>query len=184
MTAKICTRFNKRCGAASGPGWHDGNMQDGLMRALLTIRPTLRQRWETLLRAERATSPLANPDALVYLMDWTLDRLFEDLRAAPSRRRPSARTSTAPAPEAPPCPCGLNPLLAYFQTAEKALDDTFRHDLPDTHLFTLLEREAAWAELRLVLQGVARREIESFCAVCMHGHRETLVRPAPTSASR
>jgi hypothetical protein len=145
-------------------------MQDGLMRALLTHRPTLRQRWESLLRAQRATSPLANPDALVYLMDWTLDCLFEDLRNAPSRRRPPARAG-AHSDEPPPCPCGLNPLLAYFDTARKALEDTFCHDIPDTHRFTLLEREAALAELLLVLKGVAHREIESFCAVCMHGHR-------------
>ena len=145
-------------------------MQDGLMRALLTHRPTLRHRWETLLRAQRATSPLANPDALVYLMDWTLDCLFEDLRNPPSRRRQSARTS-ALSDEPPPCPCGLNPLLAYFETAKKAIEDTFCHDIPDTHRFTLLEREAALTELQHVLKGVANREIESFCAVCTHSPR-------------
>lgn len=147
-------------------------MQDGLMRALLSYRPTLRQRWETLLRAERATSPLANPDALVFLMDWTLDGLFEDLRNAPSRRRCPSRPGTAQSAP-PPCPCGLNPLIAYFQTAEKALEDTYCHDIPDTHLLTCLEREAALLELKLVLQGVARREIESFCAVCLHSERSS-----------
>jgi len=145
-------------------------MQDGLLRALLSHRPTLRQRWEILLRAERATSPLANPDSLVFLMDWTLDRLFEELRNAPSRRRRSLRQASA-TPETPPCRCGLNPLIAYFKTAEKAIADTYCHDVPDTNRLTALEREAALEELKLVLGSVARREIESFCAVCTH-HRE------------
>ncbi len=145
-------------------------MQDGLMRALLTHRPTLRQRWESLLRAQPPTSPLANPDALVFLMEWTLDRLFEDLRNAPSRRRPAARTGVALS-EPPPCPCGLNPLIAYFQTAEKALEEIYCPDILATDRFTTLEREAALMELKLVLRGVARREIESFCAVCLHSNR-------------
>jgi len=145
-------------------------MQDGLMRALLTHRPTLQQRWESLLRAQPATSPLANPDALVFLMDWTLDRLFEELRSAPSRRRPAVRTS-ADLSAPPPCPCGLNPLIAYFQTAEKAVEEVYCHEIADTDEFTALEREAALMELKLVLRGVARREIESFCAVCLHSNR-------------
>lgn len=143
-------------------------MQDALLRALLAHRPTLRQRWETLLRARPANSPLANPDALVHLMEWTLDGLFEELRSPASRRRAGFR-GAGDAP--PPCPCGLNPLLAYFETAAKAAEDTFCHDISDTHRFTVLEREAALAELKAVIKGVGRREIASFCAVCLHSHR-------------
>ncbi len=149
-------------------------MQDALLRALQAYRPTLRQRWEILLRARPATSPLANPDTLVHLMDWTLDCLFDELRGAPSRRRPAAG---AP----PPCPCGLNPLIAYFETAGKAAEDTFCNDIPDTHRFTVLEREAALVELKGAIKGVARREIDSFCAVCLHSHRADTV---PASCAR
>lgn len=142
-------------------------MQDALVRALLTARPTLRQRWETLLRAERPTSPLANPDALVYLMDWTLDCLFEELRNAPSRRRRLSRGNTV---EPAPCRCGMNPLLAYFQSIERA-GGTLLREIATAHAFTELEGEAAREELRLVVRNVARREIESFCAVCTHGRQ-------------
>lgn len=152
-------------------------MQDALLRALLAHRPTLRQRWETLLRARPATSPLANPDTLVHLMDWTLDCLFDELRGAPSRRRAPPRGAP------PPCPCGLNPLIAYFQTVEAAAEQTFCNDIPDTHRFTGLEREAALDELKGAIKGVARREIDSFCAVCLHGHRTNAAMPASCARS-
>ena len=51
-------------------------MQDELMSALLARRSQIRGRWEALLRVERASSPLANPDALVHLLDWTIDEVF------------------------------------------------------------------------------------------------------------
>jgi hypothetical protein len=141
-------------------------MHDTILRTLQGLRPTILARWETLLRAEPVTSPLANPDALVYLMDWTLDRFFQALRGPLSRRRITARGSNKPFDngEREVCACRMNPLLAYFATAELAL---IQAALP-----SLLprEREFVLSTIRLALQVVAKREIDTFCAVCQRRH--------------
>lgn len=137
-------------------------MHDTMLRTLQSLRPTILERWETLLRAEPVTSPLANPDSLVFLMDWTLDRFFTALRGPLSRRRISDRGSNKPAyiEEESLCACKMNPLLAYFATGEQAL---IQAALP---LLQPREREATLSALRLAMQAVARREIDTFCAVC------------------
>jgi len=135
-------------------------MHESLLRALQTHRPTLCARWETLLRAEPVNSPLGNPDALVYLMDWTLDRLFAEVRQPRMGRRHGRGEITSS------CPCGRNPLISYFATAERALVETlFVVGQELAHLGTYA-REAGLEELKMHLTAIARSEIESFCAVC------------------
>ncbi|MFT3782109.1 MAG: hypothetical protein QM790_08840 [Nibricoccus sp.] len=137
-------------------------MHDSLLRNLQELRPTILERWETLLRAEPVTSPLANPDSLVYMMNWTLDRFFTALRGPLARRRLSERGSNKPAyiEEKALCACKMNPLLAYFATAEQALVQVA---LP---LLQPRERESILSAVRLAMQAVAKREIDTFCAVC------------------
>ena len=91
-------------------------MQTALLNALQLRRPLIRRRWEDLLRAERASTPLGNPDALVHLLDWTLDEIFRTLHALPSRRK-SLRTVALDDDD---CPCGRNPLITYFAADEQA----------------------------------------------------------------
>src|SRR4051794_30406844 len=95
-------------------------MQNGLMSALRQRRAAIRARWEDLLRVERANTPLANPDALVHLIDWTLDEIYRTLEGLPSRRRPLRPYSKHDIE----CPCGRNPLLAYFSAGEQALQES------------------------------------------------------------
>jgi len=137
-----------------------------MLRNLQGLRPTILERWEVLLRAEPVTSPLANPDALVYLMDWTLDRFFQALRGPLSRRRINARENSKSAcdRERGLCACRMNPLLAYFSTAETAL---IQATLP---ILQPRERESVLSAIRLALQVVAKREIDTFCAVCQRRH--------------
>jgi len=137
-------------------------MHDNLLRTLQGLRPTILERWEALLRAEPVTSPLANPDALVYLMGWTLDRFFSTLRGPSPGARLSERGSNKPSyiEESALCACKMNPLLAYFATAEQALIQTA---LP---LLQPRERESMLSAVRLAMQAVAKREIDTFCAVC------------------
>jgi hypothetical protein len=126
------------------------------------MRPTILERWEVLLRAEPVTSPLANPDSLVYLMGWTLDRFVEVLRGPLGRKRISERGSNKPAyiETRELCACKMNPLLAYFATAEQALIQTVLPTLQPR------ERESVLSAVRLAMQAVAKREIDTFCAVC------------------
>jgi len=138
-------------------------MHDTILRTLQALRPTILERWETLLRAEPVTSPLANPDSLVYLMNWSLDRFFHELRGSLSRRRMTDRGNSKPPCEekiGDSCACRMNPLLAYFITAELAIVQTALPSLQPR------EREIVLSSIRLALQVVAKREIDTFCAVC------------------
>jgi len=138
-------------------------MHESFLHALQTQRTGLRQRWEELLRAERVTSPLAQPDSLVYLMDWTLDSLFNELKQPQYRRH---RDRSPHRGSRQHCVCGLNPLLSYFATAEQAVIEVlFVSD--DTFVFLgPTERSSSLVDLKNALSEVARREIDSFCAVC------------------
>jgi hypothetical protein len=141
-------------------------MNDNLQHTLQGLRPTILERWEVLLRAEPVSSPLANPDSLVYLMGWTLDRFFTALRGPLSRRRITDRGSNKAeiSDVRELCVCKMNPLLAYFATAEQALIQTA---LP---ILQPRERESALSAVRLAMQVVAKREIDTFCAVCQRRH--------------
>jgi hypothetical protein len=137
-------------------------MQDDLMSALRLRRPLIRARWEDLLRVERVNSPLANPDALVHLIDWTLDEVFRTLEGLPSRRRPLrsyARSENE-------CPCGRNPLLAYFSAGEQALQESLVMVQSARPHIEPLARDNGLNELNLALRHLARREIQAFCALC------------------
>jgi hypothetical protein len=132
------------------------------MSALSARRPQVRARWEDLLRAERASTPLANPDALVHLIDWTLDEIFRTLNSLPTRRRP-LRSITRTDMD---CPCGRNPLLTYFAAGEQALQESLVLSQANCLSLEPVERDSALHELNLALRHIARREIGAFCSLC------------------
>jgi hypothetical protein len=135
-----------------------------MVNALRTQRPKIRASWEALLRAEPISSPLGNPDALVHLIDWTLDEIFSGFTNPLSRHRPSGnRLSAADRHE---CPCGRNPLLAYFAAGEQALQEALVLAQAAAAPLDPLERDASFSELTLTLHHIARREIDAFCGVC------------------
>lgn len=143
-------------------------MQADLITALATRRPGIRDRWEALLRADRACSPLADPDALVHLIDWTLAEFERTVRGLPTRRRalrPPGRYNLD-------CPCGQNPLLVYFAAGEQALQESLVLAQADRPGLNALQRDAELQELNLALRHIARREISSFCALCQLRGRE------------
>jgi hypothetical protein len=137
-------------------------MQADLVRALSARRRDIRARWEALLRIERVNTPLANPEALVFMLDWTLDEVFTTLRNPPARRR---------APSTPAlCPCGRNPLLAYFAAGKQALVEALVLAQAEHTGLAATERDAALAELKLCVHEITRREIDAFCSVCQFRH--------------
>ena len=141
-------------------------MQDGLINAIRFRRGDIQSRWSDLLRADRANTPLGNPDALVHLLDWTLDEIFTALCKPASRRRLSRRPT--PGGDTPFCPCGRNPLLHYFAAGEQALREALVLAQVSLPMLDPIERDASLEELNLVLRQIARREIEAFCGVCVH----------------
>lgn len=132
-------------------------MQAFLAGALAAHRPQLRQRWEERLRALPPSSALASPDALVHLMDSTLDRLGTEIGVEAPRR---------PAGPPPECRCGLNPLVAYFITAEEALMETLFHDDTVWPVLSARDRERALTTLLRALRRIAHADLETFCSLC------------------
>lgn len=111
------------------------------------------------MRLDRGVSPLARPDALVYLIDRTLDQVYADLPWWSPRRHPTR----APAPV---CPCGRSPFLAYFAAGRQALHEGLITVEAAKAGLSAAERDAAFACLDQVFNRIARRDIEAFCAVC------------------
>lgn len=136
-------------------------MNFGTFRILLIQRDELRRSWERLLRIEKTTSPLAHPDALVHLLDTTLDDIFRHLAQRSPRRHPS-RTA------APLCPCGRNPLLAYYAAGRQALREALVSAQAASPGLSARERDDDLQMLNDVFDHIARREIESFCAICQY----------------
>ena len=157
-------------------------MQSHLLSALRAQHQQIRARWTALLHVEPVSTPLANPDALVHLLDWTLEEIYRGLSTLASHRR----ASRADLPDAKPhCPCGRNPLLAYFAAGEQAMREALI--LSQSALPTLdpISRDASWVELNLVLHQIANREVEAFCGVCQHrlDHCRTSVASNPPHAA-
>lgn len=149
-------------------------MQASLLRELRARRFSIRARWETLLRAEPVATPLGNPDALVHLIDPTLEELFAALEGAPATPAPDA-----PAPACSReagCHCGRNPLLAFFAAAEQALREGLILAQASSAPINPTERDRSLYELDVTLDHVARREIEAFCGLCQF---RNLALPAP-----
>lgn len=136
-------------------------MQTEFLWALEAQRPAIRASWEHLLRIEKMSSPLANPDALVHLLDRTLDEIFQSLRAWSPRRHPVR------VPE-PQCPCGRNPLLAYYAAGRQALREALVVVQAATSELKARERDETLACLNHIFGQIARREVESFCAICQY----------------
>jgi len=134
-------------------------VQTELLLALEALRPGIRANWENLLRIERINSPLANPDTLVHLLDTTLDEIFRDLHVWSPRRHPARAHE-------PVCPCGRNPLLAYFSSGRQALREALIVVESANHEHLVSQRDQAMESLDQVFDHIARREIESFCAIC------------------
>ncbi len=155
--------------------WHTSGMQASLLRELRCRRFSVRARWETLLRAEPVTTPLGLPDTLVHLIDTTLDEIFVALDNPPKRPRTNARRIVADS-EPLICPCGRNPLLAYFTAAEQALREGLILAQAASAPLDPTERDSSLEELDTVFQQISRREIEAFCGVCQFRH---LALPAP-----
>jgi hypothetical protein len=130
-------------------------MNPRCLQALQARRPALQTQWAERLRAAPVTSPLANPETLIHLMDRTLDQVFFELG------HPSAARRRQPGLPRDFCRCGHNPLVMYFATAAQAFETTLAQcadEMPVT-------RDDA-DQVKSTLTRIARREIMTFCALC------------------
>lgn len=142
-------------------------MNERCLRALLARRTTLHFQWAERLRATPIKSPLGHPDTLIHLMDRTLDQIFHELTHPSARKRQPGLPSGF-------CRCGHNPLVNYFSTAVLAFQTSLAQcadELPVT-------RDDA-DEVNRTIARIARREIMTFCALCLRQADEKPEAPRP-----
>ncbi len=137
-------------------------MEAAFIHSLRAQRARIRTRWEAFLRIEKVNTPLANPDALVFLFNQTLDEVFATLDHPPTRH-------SSPPVEAP---SGKNPLIAYFRACEQALLEALILAQAEARHLDPRQRDADVAELKHVVQTIARREIATLDGV-FHQYRPT-----------
>lgn len=146
-------------------------MNERCLRALQARRTTLHFQWVERLRAAPVKSPLGHPDTLIHMMDRTLDQVFHELTHPSARRRQ---------PGLPPgfCRCGHNPLVTYFSTAALAFETALAQcadELP-------VSRDDA-DEVKRTISRIARREIMTFCALCLRHPDAETAPPRPCASA-
>ena len=136
-------------------------MQSTLVDDLRAKRPAIYSRWKEVLSLDPETSPLGDPEILVYMIDLTLDELFRDLGGS------DGATGRAHAAAAA-CACGRNPYTNYFAAGRKAVREALI--LAQANLAPLLpaDRDAAFRDLDEAYGRIERSHVDLFCSVCQH----------------
>jgi hypothetical protein len=135
-----------------------------MLRMIRARRERILQSWEDLLRRRHVSSPLANPDIFVHDMPATFDAVLTRLEVCAQAGAGRALGDELPWP--PSCPCGRNPFLAYYRTAEEALGAAVEHAQADLVQGSAATRQREREAVRDAVRGLGRRDIEGFAALC------------------
>lgn len=127
-------------------------MHEKTIRALQARRAQIRTRWEALLRIEKVTTPLANPDTLVFALNQSLDEIFAALR------KPAAPLVLA-APTNADWPC---PWRAYYRAGEQALLESLILLQAKTPALDPATRDHTFAQLKQVIGHLTQREVSAW----------------------
>jgi len=138
-------------------------MEESLVQSLRARCAEIRIRWNDLLHIERALSPLAHPDTLVFLLDETLEKIFAGLSSAVGEMNPAP---LAPPPVWPRCDCGRNPYSRFYMTGEHALLEALVLIQAEHNVRDATARDLAVLELYAVVRRFARNDVELFCSLC------------------
>ena len=136
-----------------------------LMQAVRRRRAAICKRWDVLLRLERVSSPLANPDTLVHLIPTSLDQILALSEQAPHC---DATMTQAVGLKMPACDCGNNPYLAFYIAGEQAIVEAVVWSQSESSDRAL---ESDVASVISAARTHATEEIEAFCGMCMHRNR-------------
>ena len=131
-------------------------MHGKILRALQGRRAQIRARWEVLLRIEKVTTPLANPDTLVFGLDHTLDEIFAALRQPLPPPLESEFTSAS----------GPSPWRAYFRAGEQALLETLVIMQSEMKSLDPAARDTSFGNLKQAINALTQREIGAWAGIC------------------
>ncbi len=131
-------------------------MQGKIIKALQERRAQIRARWEALLRIEKVTTPLANPDTLVFGLDHSLDEIFAALRQPPPHT-PEAELARLEGP---------SPWRAYFRAGEQALLESLVLLQAEMNSLDPAARDTSFGNLKQVINNLTQREIGAWAGIC------------------
>ena len=131
-------------------------MQGKIIKALQERRAQIRARWEALLRIEKVTTPLANPDTLVFGLDQSLDEIFAALRQPPPHTPGAERAGDE----------GPSPWRAYFRAGEQALLESLVLLQAEMDSLDPAARDTSFGNLKQVINNLTQREIGAWAGIC------------------
>ncbi|MBI2814027.1 MAG: hypothetical protein HYX71_07065 [Opitutae bacterium] len=142
-------------------------MQEEIITGLRQRRAQIRARWEALLRIEKVTTPLANPDTMVFGLEHSLDEIFAALRQPPpAKSSPGAILAESP-----------SPWQAYFRAGEQALLESLVLLQAEMKLLDPATRDTTFGVLKQVIHNLTQREVRAWEAI-----RRKSARPRPPRA--
>jgi hypothetical protein len=139
-------------------------MKESWILELDAQRLEIRRRWTEILRLERTDEPMADPENLLHLIDWTLKGVFAALRSRKVYHGGALPPKVVELREG--CRCGHNPYLSHFLAGEQALIEALARAQAREAPLDTSDRESSLTELYMVIHAVARSEVELFCSIC------------------
>lgn len=147
-------------------------MTPRFLTACEAFQPAEKACWEILLR-ERLKVGSVPAAELEAAMERTLTQLWSLLRAR-SVEEWMNRTPAEPPPGWLPKECGLEMMLAYFGTGQRALDLILAEIEPGFHGQTEEERAERRVELGLAFNVLVQRGLDAMCGDCVRNRSCTL----------
>jgi hypothetical protein len=138
-------------------------MTPDLLQCLRANSAAIHVKWETLLRMEPVSGPLANPDALHRIIPETVAKILLSLAQTGGDRVSLLEEKSD---RLPACDCGNNPYLTYYVAGERAFVEMAV--LQQAKLPRGTRSESDIAELIRTVRALARTEIDLFCGICTH----------------
>jgi hypothetical protein len=139
-------------------------MKESWILQLDAQRHEIRRRWTEILRLERTNEPMADPENLLHLIDWTLKGVFAALRSRKAYHGGALPPKVVELRAG--CRCGHNPYLSHFLAGERALIEALARAQAHEPSLNPADRDSSLTELYLVIHEVARSEVELFCSIC------------------
>ena len=148
-------------------------MYEKIIKALQVRRAQIRARWEALLRIEKVTTPLANPDTLVFALDQSLDETFATL-GQPLPLKPAVGSARSDGP---------SPWRAYFRAGEQALLESLVLLQAEMDSLDPATRDTSFGSLKQVINNLTQREIQAWGAICQQTGKPRRARLTPKPAT-
>ena len=119
------------------------------------------------------TTPLANPDTLVFALNQSLDEIFTAL-GQPLPHKPDVGSARSDGP---------SPWRAYFRAGEQALLESLVLLQAEMDSLDPATRDTSFGSLKQVINNLTQREIQAWGAICQQTGKPRRARLTPKPAT-